>query len=65
MIAETQITGSLIKTIHQPGSITEVYFDNSTSTVHEVKCLRNNRCKTYSFPLSQFPEKRNEYNLAQ
>ncbi|MCH2215599.1 MAG: hypothetical protein MK086_10540 [Flavobacteriales bacterium] len=44
----------LVDTINNERSIVELYLSDDGSEVIERKCLTENRCKEYSYPLNQY-----------
>ncbi|NQX92083.1 MAG: hypothetical protein HRT74_08190 [Flavobacteriales bacterium] len=55
--------GDLLKIVHNPESVIEVYFDANKQEINEVKCLNYNRCKVYNYTLSEYQDCLVKYNI--
>ena len=41
-------------TINNPGSVIEVFLEETEGKVREVKCLNDNRCKEYTYSIEEY-----------
>lgn len=55
--------GELLKTVHNPESVIEVYYDAAKNEINEVKCLNYNRCKVYNYSLESYKDSLIRYNI--
>ena len=58
-------TQTALYTINNPESVIEVFLDAEAGTVREVKCLNHNRCKEYTYSVTEYLDRYSHHPAGQ
>ena len=58
-------TQTALYTINNPESVIEIFLDAEAGAVREVKCLNHNRCKEYTYSVTEYLDRYSHHPAGQ